>query len=53
MTKQESFTLFIEIDWRIYASVNYAATGSYNGLAPDRHRAIVWTWINWAFGNKY
>ena len=39
------FILYIltEAEWRIYASVTYANTGSDNGLLPVRHQAIIWT----------
>ena len=33
----------IEAEWRIYVSVNYAITGSDNGLSPGRHQGIIWT----------
>ena len=33
----------IEVEWRIYMSVNYTISGSENGLSPDRRQAIIWT----------
>ena len=33
----------IEAEWRIYASLNWAITGSDNGLSPVRRQAIIWT----------
>ena len=32
-----------EIEWRIYASVNYTIIDSDNGLSPGRRQAIIWT----------
>ena len=33
----------IYAEWRVYASVNKAMSGSNNGLSPVRKEAIVWT----------
>ena len=33
----------IEAEWRIYASVNNASSGSGDDLSPDRCQAITWT----------
>ena len=37
------FNKSIEVEWRIYASVNYVRIGSDNGLLPVRRQAIIWT----------
>ena len=33
----------IKAEWHIYTSVNQATIGSYNGLLPVQHQAIIWT----------
>ena len=33
----------IEAEWRIYASAAWDTVGSESGLAPVRHKAIIWT----------
>ena len=38
---------FIEAELRIYASVNYAISGSDNGLSPVRCQAIIWTKVTY------
>ena len=35
--------LYIEAEWRIYASLTSAIIGSDNGLSPVRRSAIIWT----------
>ena len=35
--------LFMEVMWRIYASVNWAIIGLDNGLSPIRYQAIIGT----------
>ena len=37
--------LFYELvadELRIYSSINYVNTGSYNGLSPARHQVFIW-----------
>ena len=36
-------TELIEVEWRIYASLNWVIIGSDNGLSPVRRQAIIWT----------
>ena len=38
-----SLVWLIEVDWRIYASVQQAILGSDNGFSPIRRQAIIWT----------
>ena len=44
-----------EDEWRIYASVNYALIGSYNGLSLIRRQAVKWTsddiWASFIFSD--
>ena len=33
----------IEVEWRIYASVNYGIIGSDHTMSPVQRQAIIWT----------
>ena len=41
--KKKMFEFWIQFDWRLFLRVQLTISDSYNGLAPNRWRTIIWT----------